>query len=125
MRIIILLLTFVFAGCTTPTANYYSLKLEPLQNTDPNSNTSNGIKLNDEQRLALEKKAKTFKRLIRLLDEFEKEIKQKQATAEAFSFALSKDNLLSLDASKLLLQYLNEARENAKANIIAFEKLLH
>ena len=71
MRIIILLLAFVFAGCTTPTANYYSLKLEPLQIADPNSNTSNGIKLNDEQRLALEKKAKTFKRLIRLLDEFD------------------------------------------------------
>tara|TARA_Y100001935_G_C17206126_1_gene457643 strand:+ start:194 stop:580 length:387 start_codon:yes stop_codon:yes gene_type:complete len=127
MRILLTTLALFILGCNSTPAHYYSLKLEPIELHGPKTaqNLSPNIsKLTVDQRSSIEKKIKTFKRLIELLNEFEKEIKQKQATAETFSFALSDDDLMSLDASKLLLQYLDEARDNAQSNINALEELL-
>jgi hypothetical protein len=120
---IIIALSLFLVGCapepvpTIPDPPIKSVKSDLTPDSNPPT-------LTEEQREELTKQLKANKRLLIILEDVEKQIKSKQRKADFFGFALSDDDEITLEASKILLSYFKKTKQDIRNAIKDIEKSL-
>jgi ribosome recycling factor len=132
MRIIaIALAVFLLLGCSPEPAPTFPgppvkslISLNPENPEKPENPRPAPTPLTEDQRKELTKQLKANQKLLAILKNVEKQIKGKQRKADFFGFALSDDDEITLEASKILLNYFKKTKSDIRAEITNLQEQL-
>jgi len=101
-----------------------SSELDKDPELDKNAEPEPKIELTQEQRDEINKSIQSHKKLLEILTQIESDIKSKKNTADFFDFALDENDLVTLGAADILLDYLKHTKVDIIKRIDLLEKSL-